>query len=176
MYKIQPSDRARVSVGESESLFASPSSLASGSTGGDEFSAGVGSLICVEDPKLVCGGVIANSIGRRFCTRFNCTVKAHRTQKVILKADTLHVRGRKDQARLEPNLLISKLPGDVSIESIVCLLYTSDVAVEEVCVVLVCHCLSLYHKYTAHCVHCVSSYTRILHNSLLIVTRHQNLT
>jgi hypothetical protein len=116
---VIPSDRARVSVGESESLFASPSSLASGSTGGDEFSAGVGSLICVEDPKLVCGGVIANSIGRRFCTRFNCTVKAHRTQKVILKADTLHVRGRKDQARLEPNLLISKLPGDVTVESIV---------------------------------------------------------
>ncbi len=30
---VIPSDRARVSVGESESLFASPSSLASGSTG-----------------------------------------------------------------------------------------------------------------------------------------------
>jgi hypothetical protein len=81
---------------------------------GDEFGGGVGALIFIEDPKSLCGGVITNSLGRRFCTKTSCTVKSHRTQKNILKANTLHVRGRKDQARLEPNLLISKLPADVS--------------------------------------------------------------
>jgi hypothetical protein len=67
----------------------------------------------------LCGGVIANSLGRRFCTKTTCTVKSHRTQKTILTANTLHVRGQKDQARLKPNLLISKLPADVTVESIV---------------------------------------------------------
>jgi hypothetical protein len=86
---------------------------------GDEYSSGVGLLICVEDPGSICGGVIANSIGRRFCTRASCTVKSHWSQKVILKTNSLHVRGRKDQARLEPSLLISKLPADVTVESIV---------------------------------------------------------
>jgi hypothetical protein len=83
----------------------------------DEYSSGVGLLICVEDPGSICGGIIANSIGRRFCTRASCTVKSHRSQKIILKANSLHVRGRKDQARLEPSLLISKLPADVTVES-----------------------------------------------------------
>ena len=42
--------------GEFLSLFSTPSSLASGSTGGDGFSSGVGSLVLVSDPKSVCGG------------------------------------------------------------------------------------------------------------------------
>jgi hypothetical protein len=74
--------------------------------------------MCVEEPKSLCGSVIANSLGRRFCIKTSCAVKLHRTQKTILQANTLHVRGRKDQARLKPNLLTSKLPADVTVESI----------------------------------------------------------
>jgi hypothetical protein len=109
-----------VPPGESSPLFgASPSSLASGLTGGDEFNASVASLICIEEPRVLCCGVIAGSSGRRFCTRVGCGFKAHKTQKVQVTGNTLYVKGRKDQARIEPSLPISKLPADVTIEFIV---------------------------------------------------------
>jgi hypothetical protein len=85
---------------------------------GDKFGGGVGALICVEDLKSLCVSLIANSLQRRFCTKTLCTVKSHRTQKTILKANTLHLIGQKYQARLEPNLLTSKLPPDVTVKSI----------------------------------------------------------
>jgi hypothetical protein len=95
---VTPSDQASGPTGESASLFVSPSSLGTGSIGGDKFGGGVRALISVEDPKSLCGGVIANSFGRRFCIKTSCTVKSHWTQKTLLKASTLHVQGQNNKA------------------------------------------------------------------------------
>jgi hypothetical protein len=73
----------------------------------------------VEEPRVLCCGVIAGSRGRRFCTKVGCGFKAHKTQKVVVAANMLYVCGRKDQARIEPSLPTSKLPADMTLEFIV---------------------------------------------------------
>ena len=67
---------------------------------------------------LVCGGAISGSAGKRFCTRFECSVKAHKNSGVLLAPNTLYVKAKKDQARWEPSLSALKLPGSVDVKKL----------------------------------------------------------
>jgi hypothetical protein len=88
---------ASASSGAPVSLFSTPLSASSGSTG-DRIGSSVGMFYC-RDSSAPCCGVIANSGFNRFCLKTNCEVKAHRTQKVIIKVGNLYILGtRKDQA------------------------------------------------------------------------------
>jgi hypothetical protein len=96
--------------GTSTGLFSSPSSLASGLTGGGKLGSTLG-LLYVDIVKNVCGGVIQNSDQRRFCCKAagSCSVKGHRA-KVNLSPETLYVKhSRQGHARLEPFLPVSLL-------------------------------------------------------------------
>jgi hypothetical protein len=98
------SETPAASSGTSVSLFSTPLSTGSGSTGGDRFGSSVGLFWC-RDFNAPCCGVIANSGFNRFCTKMNCETKAHRAQKVTIELGFLYILGtRKDQAILEPSL------------------------------------------------------------------------
>lgn len=97
-------------------MFATPSSTASGSTGGK-----VGTelgLVFVVDISDVCGGVISgpgHSV-MRFCSKTvgDCQAKGHRTKKVLLKNETFYIKHtRTGQARLEPSLPKDALPEEL---------------------------------------------------------------
>jgi hypothetical protein len=91
----------------------------SGSTGGRVWWRSGGSDLCGRPELLIVWRWHREFDRTKVLTRTSCTVKSHRTQKTIRKANTLHMRGQKDQARLKPNLFTSKeLPADVTIKSI----------------------------------------------------------
>jgi hypothetical protein len=84
-------------------LFATPSSSASGSTGGGKVGSTLG-LVFVSDILEVCGGVIsgAGHSVTRFCTKpsGSCHTKGHRTKKVLLRNNTFYIKHtRAGQAR-----------------------------------------------------------------------------
>jgi hypothetical protein len=99
------------------SLFATPLSTCSGSTGGDRFGSSVGLFYCREVSSVsVCRGVIAKSGNNRFCLKATCEIKSHRNQKVMLAPDSLYILGtRKDQALLEPSLKGTNIPEGTTI-------------------------------------------------------------
>jgi hypothetical protein len=97
-------------------LFATPSSSASGSTGGGKVGTTLG-LLLVSDILDVCGGVIsgAGHSVMRFCTKPSgaCHTKGHRS-KVLLKGNTFYIKHtRAGQARFEPSLARSFLPEEL---------------------------------------------------------------
>jgi hypothetical protein len=105
-----------IATGTSEEFFSSPSSLASGLTGGGKLGSTLG-LLYVDIVKNVCGGVIQNSDQRRFCCKAvgSCTIKGHKS-KVNLSAETLYVKhSRHGHARLEPNLPVSLISDDTTL-------------------------------------------------------------
>jgi predicted nucleic acid-binding Zn-ribbon protein len=114
-----PTAPVAAASGTSASLFSTPLSTSSGSTGGDRFGSSVGLFYCRDDTD-VCRGVIVNSGGNRFCIKSTCEVKAHRAQKVIISAGNLYILGtRKDQSLLEPSLEGDLLSKDHDIEEII---------------------------------------------------------
>jgi hypothetical protein len=105
-----------LTTGTSTGLFSSPSSLASGSTGGGKVGSTLG-LLYVDIVKNVCGGVIQNTEQLRFCCKSSssCTVKAHKS-KVNLTAGTLYVKhSRTGQARLRPCLSVELLSDEITL-------------------------------------------------------------
>jgi hypothetical protein len=99
--------------GTSVGLFATTPLLAmSGSTGGDRMVSV--KLFWCKEVSSVCGGVIANSGGGRFCVKAVCDVKSHLSIKVLMISNHLYIRvKRKDQAIIEPALNIPLLADDV---------------------------------------------------------------
>jgi hypothetical protein len=98
-----------------EGLFSSPSSLASGSTGGVKVGSTLG-LVYVGNVLGICGGVIQNSDQRRFCTKAagTCSTKTHKTARVNLVAETLYVKhSRNGHALLKPSLPVDLLSDDM---------------------------------------------------------------
>jgi hypothetical protein len=100
-------------------LFSSPSSVASGSTGGVKLGSTMG-LVHVGNVVEVCGGVISNSDRQRFCCKVvgSCATKGHKI-KLKIAPNTLYIQHtRAGQGRFEPSLSVGLIPDDVVIEEL----------------------------------------------------------
>ena len=105
----------------SASLMSTPL-RSSGGGGVNDGSAGEGAasgktkLFSIGAIVVVCGGVIQTSGGVRFCTQLacNCTIKRHKTNKVVLETHTFHIYvfGKAYQAFTEPVLHKDRIPQD----------------------------------------------------------------
>jgi hypothetical protein len=107
------------STGTSDMLFSSPTSLASGSTGGGKVGNTLG-LVYIEDASDFCCGVIQGSDRRRFCIKLvgSCVTKGHKT-KVNVPGKTLYIKqARRGQARLEPSLSVGLRPTELSMNEL----------------------------------------------------------
>jgi hypothetical protein len=103
-------------------MFATPSSSASGSTGGGKVGTTLGLMVLVNDILDVCGGVISGPghTVTKFCIKPSglCLTKGHRN-KVILSHDTFYIKhSRAGQARFEPNLPRTLMPEEIEVEDL----------------------------------------------------------
>jgi len=63
-----------------------------------EHGVGVIKFTCVET-RQICKGVIGKSNGTRFCSRFDCNIASHKSQKVSLASDETryYIKDTRDQ-------------------------------------------------------------------------------